>query len=107
MNNMRKNGNVGVMEDTEFDKTIHVHFSEWWNGEGMDFDVERTGHKIASENSKYSFTMQEMEMLFAAALAIGMVDLDDVQKRSQELIEAAETRQVMYDTLTKIHENYT
>jgi len=100
MYTMRKNGMVGALEENEFDKTIHMHFSEWWSGEGMDFDVERVGHKGQSENCKYSLSIAEMNMVASVMLACGMIDLDDVKEKADQLIHQCKLDEV------RIHESH-
>ena len=88
MNNMRKNGMVGVLENTDFDTTTTVHFSEWWNGEGLDFEVSH-----GKETKKLSLHMNEMHSLVTAMVATGMIDLDQIMISVYDLKESSRVKE--------------
>lgn len=94
MNNLRKNGFVGVLESRSFDVSTNVHFSEWWNGEGLDFEISHD-----KETKKFSLHMDEMHMLVTAMVACGMVDLDEVEKASDRLAAESKAKQDYIDTM--------
>lgn len=75
--NMRKDALVGIIEylpsDTSM-KNRSLHFSEWWNGEGLDFEFENS-------NKRISLDLHEMEALVTSIIACGMVDMEEVEKK--------------------------
>lgn len=97
MNNMRKNGMVGIIENQSFDTATVVHFSEWWNGEGLDFEVSH-----GKESKKFSLHIDEMHCLVTAMNACGMIDLDQIEISTDRLV--AESRASQEYTETKRQE---
>ena len=99
MNNMRSNGQVGVLEDTQFDSKIYVHFSEWWNGEGLDFDIESKGE----EKRRIALHIDEMRLLVTAMVATGMVDLNEIVHAADKLQAESKARA---DFIRVMHNEY-
>lgn len=75
INNMRKNGIIGMIENT----TTTLQFSEWWNGEGLDF--------VFDEDKKISLHLDEIELLCIAAYASEYMDMEEIIERAKELQE--------------------
>lgn len=73
--NIRKNSITGLIETDNLTK-VSLHFSEWWNGEGLDFDF---GDKRIALHS------DELHAMFLAAYASGFVDLESVMVEAKEL----------------------
>lgn len=75
---VRKNSTTGIIEN----EYVKFHFSEWWNGEGMDctftkgaddsLTAEVTGRTV------HSFDMHELHVLVASALYMGLIDMEMV-----------------------------
>lgn len=86
MNDIRRNGIVGIVE-TEGLTKVSLHFSEWWNGEGMDFDFD--------DKKKFSLHIDEMHALAVALTAAGYIDLEAVREEADTLNEKAELRAAM------------
>lgn len=86
--NIRKTGIVGIIEDTDIADETSLHFSEWWNGEGFDFNFDQ-GTK---RESKISLNITQITMLATAAHAAGFLDLDEVEAKSQELLSESRKR---------------
>lgn len=93
MNNMRKNGVVGVLENQSFDVSTNVHFSEWWNGEGLDFEVSH-----GKETKRFSLHIDEMHLLATAMNACGMIDLDEIEKATDRLVAESKARHEYIET---------
>jgi len=80
MNTMRINGQVGMIEDP-----TTLHFSEWWNGEGIDFTFGD------NEDKHISLHQTELESLFIATIASGYLDTKDLIKQAKKLRKTAGT----------------
>lgn len=85
MSDIRRNGIVGVIEVDGLSK-VSLHFSEWWNGEGMDFQFN-------DEDKRISLHIDELRALATAALATGFIDLDEIAQEVQDINESAIRRQ--------------
>ena len=87
-NDLRKNGMVGVIayEVLSSDGENSIHFSEWWNGEGLDITLERSGQL----DTKISLHMDDMAALVTAFIATGMVSIKECKERAKELIKQSE-----------------
>jgi hypothetical protein len=88
MKNIRKNSVTGIVELNSFgEKDVSLQFTEWWNGEGVDFTF--------SERKKLSLHLNEIHALFVGMMAAEMVDLKqvmhDVEELKQETAEREET----------------
>lgn len=94
MNDIRRNSITGVIE-TEGLTKVNLHFSEWWNGEGMDFDFD--------DKKKFCLHLDEMHALAVALVATGYIDVEAVQQEADELNSAAKRRQ---DSIRKHIEQY-
>lgn len=88
MDNIRRNGIVGVIEQDGLQGNVHTHFSEWWNGEGLDFQIETTGE----DQKKISLHLDELHTIVVAAAAAGMVDLKSAYHDAEKLNQASEKR---------------
>ncbi len=93
MSNIRHNGIVGVIEYA-IDKAIH--FSEYENGEGLDF--------VLSEGDKdryISLSIDDILTLAVACHAAGYLSLKEVKKESKKLQYDSKTRQERIDNIRK------
>lgn len=77
---LRKNGISGIIE-TECTEKVKLHFSEWWNGEGMDF----TFTVKKQPDKTFSLSLEEMAALVSAAMAVGMIDMEEIDENVQRL----------------------
>lgn len=73
---------TGLLEDNEGLVPISLHFSEWWNGEGLDF----TFYEPDQSEKKVSFHMNEIKNLAIAALAAGYIDLNEIKEGAENLL---------------------
>ena len=71
MNNLRKNSITGIIESQGITETS-LHFSEWWNGEGMDFTFD--------ENKRINLHIDEIHSLMVAVVASEMIDIGSVME---------------------------
>lgn len=74
----------GLYEDDETLAPISIHFSEWWNGEGLTFDFDHQKH--------ISLHSDELHALCAIAIATGMIDIEDCIVEAHEMKKASEKR---------------
>lgn len=74
---MRSNTISGFLEM----EPVVMHFSEWWSGEGVDF----TFYKNNKEDKTISLGIDEMAAMFGAAMAMEMVELDEVRNIADKL----------------------
>lgn len=96
MSNIRRDGIVGVLEYEQGITDVKLHFSEWWNGEGMDFDF--------NEQKKFALHTDELHSLAVAAVASGMIDIDAVIKEANELnTESQRRREAIYAYSRQYH----
>lgn len=81
MNDIRRTAAVGIIETEGLDSTVTVHFSEWWNGEGMDFTLHRSNNEIVH----FGVHLDEIHAIATAAAAVGMIETDRVQEAADHL----------------------
>ena len=75
--NYRKNAQaMTYMYDDLNGKRQGLHFSEWWNGEGIDITLP--------DETTIKLHMEEITAIVTAAIAFGMVDL----KECKELVKS-------------------
>lgn len=85
MNNVRM-GKVGIIEKEELTK-FSIHFSEWWNGEGVDIHISRD-----KEELRFSLHMEEANALVTALDLLRMIDIGECIKESRMIEHESETR---------------
>ena len=90
MNNVRKNGIVGVLEWEDYtdDKINYLHFSEWWSGEGFDFAFN---HGTLKEK-RIDLGISEMENLAVAMIISGYIDIDECRKKAKKVKSESKAR---------------
>jgi hypothetical protein len=76
MKNFRNNSITGIYE-TEGLSRVNLHFTEWWNGEGMDFTFD--------ENKSISLHGEELHALMVSAIVTGMIDIGSVMEDALEM----------------------
>jgi len=79
--NMRKDVVCGLIEGEDIGTPVSVLFTEWWNGEGLDFEFERG----KQGEVKFGLTITEMEHMVAAMLVSGFIDMDEVNRIVSEV----------------------
>lgn len=94
MKNIRKNSMTGIME-TEGLSNVSLHFSEWWNGEGMDFTFDA--------NKRITLHVDEIHVLVVSALAAGYIDMDAVNLDVESMNMESRNREQM---LQRIRNKY-
>ena len=77
---------TGIYEDERGLAPVSIHFSEWWNGEGMTFEFNDQKH--------INLHSDELQALFAIAIATGMVDVKQCKKDANHLVEESEKRKI-------------
>lgn len=84
MNNMRNDSITGIVE-TDGLVSVKLHFSEWWNGEGLDFDF--------NDEKRIALHLDEIHALVVASIAAGFIDIDEAISDADELVEQSKERQ--------------
>jgi len=83
MNDLRRNGIVGIIEVDGLQPTS-LHFAEWWNGEGFDVCFD--------DGNNIKLHLTQLQALVTMALATDFVDLEEAQNQATELINESEYR---------------
>lgn len=98
----RENGTVGTVSLN--DNNTHLHFSEWWNGEGIDFEFLDRNYK---QDRRISLHMEEIESIAIAALLCGMLDLNFLEADLKQAKEENEKYRAMLKQIRdKFNEDY-
>ena len=86
MKDLRRQSITGIYESNEDDLVpVSIHFSEWWNGEGMTFDVNNQKH-IALHSD-------ELHALCVIAIATEMVNWEQCKEDAKQLVEKSAERE--------------
>lgn len=97
MNDIRDNAIVGMINFEDALVPTSLHFSEWWNGEGMDINFTNEPNKTISLHS------DEIEALVVAAKIIGLIDFKSIKRRVKQVQkEAKERKQHIQDIRDEI-----
>ena len=75
MNDIRDNGIVGVVQVGDDDKD-YIHFSEWWNGEGLDISFNTDLNKY----TKLSLHIDELHALAVTMVISKYINIEDVEE---------------------------
>ena len=94
MKNIRRNSITGIIE-SEGLTNVSLHFTEWWNGEGMDFTFD--------EKKVISLHSEELKALMVAALAAEMVDIGSVMEEVVEIKADSKRRE---EEIERIRSSY-
>ena len=89
--NIRKNSITGLIESDNLTK-VSMTFSEWWNGEGLDFDFGDKRIELHSD---------ELHAMFVAAAASGFVDWEAVMVDAKDLRLESEECVQWFDSVAK------
>lgn len=90
MNDIRRNGIIGLIEyetpSANYNQQ-YCHFSEWWNGEGIDFTFsDKNGER------RISLHLDDITALVTAAIASDFVDIDYCNNKAAELNASSKKR---------------
>ena len=97
MNDIRDNAIVGMINFEDALVPTSLHFSEWWNGQGMDINFTNEPNKTISLHS------DEIEALVVAAKIIGLIDFKSIKRRVKQVQkEAKERKQHIQDIRDEI-----
>ena len=78
---IRRNSVVGIIEDQDDFPPYSIHFSEWWNGEGLDFTL--------TDESTVRLHDTELSAIVTVAIATGFVDIDACIRKAAEMNAAS------------------
>jgi hypothetical protein len=81
---IRYNTISGLFEDDTSLVPVSVHFSEWWNGEGLTFNFDDQKH--------ISLHSDEIRALCVVAIATGMVSVDDCTEAAYQMKKESSDR---------------
>jgi hypothetical protein len=88
MNNIRRNSISGLYESSDgLMDLVSLHFTEWWNGEGMDFTFYDK-----SKEKRFDLHADEIRALAIVAVASGFLELKEVQEQADQLNHDSEQR---------------
>jgi hypothetical protein len=90
MKNFRNNSITGIYESEGLSK-VNLHFSEWWNGEGMDFTFD--------EKSPISLHSEEIRALMVSAIVTDMVDIGSVMEDVAEMKRETKERNAAIEAI--------
>lgn len=90
MKNFRNDSITGIYESEGLSR-VNLHFSEWWNGEGMDFTFD--------EKNPISLHSEELHALMVSALVVGMVDIGRVMEDVSEMKRETKERNAAIEAI--------
>ena len=78
----RTKGIVGFVEvDDLTEHNTSVLFYEWWNGEGMNFEISRKNEKLL----RFDLTSEEMLSMAAIFVSTGFIDIEDIKAEVEKI----------------------
>jgi hypothetical protein len=92
MKNFRNDSITGIYESEGLSR-VNLHFSEWWNGEGMDFTFD--------EKKPISLHMEEIHALMVSAIVTGMVDIGMVMEDVSEMKRETKERKAAIEAIRR------
>jgi hypothetical protein len=92
MKNFRNDSITGIYESEGLSR-VNLHFSEWWNGEGMDFTFD--------EKKPISLHMEEIHALMVSAIVTGMVDIGMVMEDVAEMKRETKERKAAIEAIRR------
>ena len=90
MNDLRRNGIVGIIEIDGLQPTS-MHVAEWWNGEGFDVCFD--------DGEVMKLHLTQLQALVTLALATEFVDLEEAQALASDIVRESEKRQQRIDNI--------
>lgn len=88
LSNIRKNGMVGIIEDSNLDYKNTLHFSEWWNGEGFEISF--------NDDKNMSLHLSQLRMLVIMLLATDYIDIEECKEAAQALLLSSDERERIF-----------
>ena len=85
MSDIRDNAIVGMIDFEDALVPTPLHFSEWWNGEGMDVN-------FFESNKTISLHSDEIEALVVAAKIVGLIDFKYIKRRVKQVQKETQER---------------
>lgn len=85
--------NTGIVGEYEIDNILEqssIHFSEWHNGEGLDFVLF---DKQSNETGRFSLTNEQLNAIAVIGEAIGFIEMKEVQSEAEKFKKQSEQRQ--------------
>ena len=86
MSDIRDNAIVGMIDFEDALVPTSLHFSEWWNGEGMDVNFTNESNKTISLHS------DEIEALVVAAKIVGLINFKSIKRRVKQVRKETQER---------------
>ena len=86
MSDIRDNAIVGMISLEDALVPTSLHFSEWWNGEGMDVNFTNESNKTISLHS------DEIEALVVAAKIVGLINFKSIKRRVKQVQKETQER---------------
>ena len=96
MKNFRNNSITGIYESEQGLAKVSLHFTEWWNGEGMDFTFD--------DKTPITLHCDEIRGLIVSALATGMVDVESILEEVFEMKQESQRRKEAIELIRKKYE---
>ena len=90
MNDLRRNGIVGIIEIDGLQPTS-MHVAEWWNGEGFDVCFD--------DGEVMKLHLTQLQALVVMSIATDFVDVDEAIKQAADLIGESEYRQQRLESI--------
>ena len=78
---MRRTAQSAIIQwKNQTDKMCYLHASEWWNGEGIDFNIDSFVER------RISLDFDDMRALVVVMNAMGYLDMDEIAKDTLDLV---------------------
>mgnify|MGYP003344549972 CR=1 FL=1 len=100
---IRNNSIVGIVEINNIspdDAHQKLHFSEWWNGEGLDVTISSDS---SGDEKRISLHLDEMHALVVSFILAGTVDIKDAMKDAKGIAQKSKEKR---DDIKRIREKY-
>lgn len=94
---VRYTGIVGIVEEQGL-TDVSVHFSEWWNGEGLDFEFGDDGKRI-------QLHIDEINALVTACMVAGFVDIEACEQNADVIRAKAKEREALIRSFRKDYDS--
>ena len=101
MKNMHKRSFTGLYESGAgdvFGVPVSIHFAEWWNGEGITFDINDQKH--------VALHADELHALMVIAIATKMVDVSNCMRDADDLVGESKKREEAIRSFAIFHNGY-
>ena len=89
---IRSNSIVGIVEISPDNDTQHqkLHFTEWWNGEGLDVTISSDS---SGDEKRISLHLDEMHALVVSFILSGMVDIKDAKQDAKGIAQLSKEKE--------------